>query len=86
MVIKAKERRKRKSEEKERRKRKKGMVAHLGFIMATLEIAFDRKKNCWAQKVHLEITFSKIPARYSSLQKYTKSGWAPDKIHFSYLR
>ena len=48
------------------------MVAHLGFIMATLEIAFDRKKNCWTQKVHLEITFSKIPARYSSLQKYTK--------------
>ena len=86
MVIKAKERRNKRARRRKGGKEKKAMVVHLGFIMATLEIAFDRKKNCWTQKVHLEITFSKIPARYSSLQKYTKSGWAPDKIHFSYLR
>ena len=88
MVTKAKERRKRKSEEKERRKRKKSNGRTLRFYNGYLlwRSLLIEKKNCWTQKVHLEITFSKIPARYSSLQKYTKSGWAPDKIHFSYLR
>ena len=66
---------------KERRKRKKkAMVALLVFVIATLEIVFDRKKNCWTQKVHLAITFSKIAARYSSLQIKVH------KIHFSYIR
>ena len=32
------------------------MVALLTFIMATLA----EKKNCWARKVHLVVTFSKI--------------------------
>ena len=49
--------------EKERARRKKvgeekrAMVALLVFILATLEI-FGRK-NCWTQKIHLAITFSK---------------------------
>ena len=44
MVTKAKERRKRRARRRKGGKEKKAMVAHLGFIMATLEIAFDRKK------------------------------------------
>ena len=36
------------------------MIALLVFVMATLEIVFGRKKNCWTQKVHLAVTFSKI--------------------------
>ena len=68
---KGKEKKKERGEGK-KKKKKKAMVALLVFILATLEIVFDRKKNCWTQKVHLAITFSKIPARYSSLQKYTK--------------
>ena len=36
-------------------KRKKAMVALLVFIIATLA-----EKDCWTQKVHLAITFSKI--------------------------
>ena len=35
------------------------MVALLVFILATLERFFGRK-NCWTQKIHLAITFSKI--------------------------
>ena len=32
----------------------------LVFIMAALEIVFDRKKkNCWMEEVYLAITFSK---------------------------
>ena len=38
-------------------KRKKAMAALLAFIIATLFLA---EKNCWTQKVHLAITFSKI--------------------------
>ena len=30
---------------------KKAMVALLVFKIATLEIVFDRRKNCWTQKV-----------------------------------
>ena len=54
-LTKEKERRKRKSEAREGngREQKKAMVALLVFIMATLE-------NCWTQKVHLAVTFSKI--------------------------
>ena len=45
MVTQAKERRKTMSAGKERRKRKKkAMVALLVFVIATLEIVFDRKK------------------------------------------
>ena len=55
-VSRGKERRKRKSEEKEKKRReKKSMVELLVFIIATLA-----EKNCWTQKVHLAITFSKI--------------------------
>ena len=52
--------------EKERARRKKGgeekkaRAALLVFIMATLEVVFGRKKNCWTQKVYLAVTFSKI--------------------------
>ena len=38
---------------------KKAMVALSVFIIATLEIVFG-PKNCWTQKVHLAIAFSKI--------------------------
>ena len=60
-VTKEKERRKRKSEEKERRRRKNAMVALLVFITvtATLDIVLA-ETNCWTEKVHLTITFSKI--------------------------
>ena len=50
-----------KEKKKERARRKKGgeekkaMVALLVSIMAILE-----EKNCWTQKVHLAVTFSKI--------------------------
>ena len=63
IVTKEEERRKRKrkreSEDEERRRRKKAMVAVLVFRIATLKIVFGRK-NCRTQKVHLEITLSKI--------------------------
>ena len=36
------------------------MVALSIFIIATLEIGFGRKTDCWTQKVHLAMTFSKI--------------------------
>ena len=39
---------------------KKAMVALSVFIMTTLEIVLGRKKNCWTEKVHLAVTFSKI--------------------------
>ena len=51
---KGKEKKKERGEGKEE-KRKKSMVALLVFIIATLA-----EKNCWTQKVHLAITFSKI--------------------------
>ena len=56
---KRKRKRKRRSEDEERRRRKKAMVALLVFRIATLKIVFGRK-NCRTQKVHLEITLSKI--------------------------
>ena len=31
----------------------KAMAVLLVFILATLEIVFGRKKNCWTPKVHL---------------------------------
>ena len=39
------------------------MVALLVFIMATLETTLESfwpEKNCWTQKVHLAVTFSKF--------------------------
>ena len=39
----------------ERRRGEKAMVALLVFIMATLA-----EKNCWTQRVHLAVKFSKI--------------------------
>ena len=61
IVTKEEERRKRKrkSDDEERRSRKKAMVALLVFRIATSEIVFGRK-NYRTQKVHLEITLSKI--------------------------
>ena len=57
-VTKEKERRKLKEwGEGKEDKRKKAMAALLAFIIATLFLA---EKNCWTQKVHLAITFSKI--------------------------
>ena len=44
MVTQAKERRKTMSAGKERRRRKKARVALSVFVIATLEIVFDRKK------------------------------------------
>ena len=54
-----------KGKEKNKARRRKGgeekkaMVLLLVAIMATLEILWP-KKNCWTEKVHLAITFSKI--------------------------
>ena len=64
IVTKEKERRKRKSEEKERRRRnKKAKVALLVFIIATLEIAFGRKKKLLDAKGLYGNTVIKNPAR-----------------------
>ena len=43
--------------ERKEEKRKKAMVALSVFIMSY----FGDVENCWTQKVHLAITFSKIP-------------------------
>ena len=43
-------------------KRKKAMVALLVFIIATLA-----EKDCWTQKVHLAVTFSKIRLDYAKV-------------------
>ena len=72
MATKAKERRRRKSERKERRRRKKSKGCTPSFYNSYFGDRFWSKTHCWTQKVHLAITFSKIPARCSSLQKYTK--------------
>ena len=57
-------RKRKKEKETERRKKggveKKAMDALLVFMMASLEITFGRKKNCWTQKIYLTVTFSKI--------------------------
>ena len=58
-VTKEKERRKIKSEEKERRRRERSngfsLSCYNGYFGDTLA-----EKNCWTEKVHLAITFSKI--------------------------
>ena len=62
-VTKEKERRQRTENDgrdQERRRRKKAMVALLVFIMSYFGYSFWPKKNCWTEKVHLTITFSKI--------------------------
>ena len=53
---KGKESRKRKSVEEERRRREKSNGCTLRFHNGY----FGRKTNCWTQKVHLAVTFSKI--------------------------
>ena len=53
---KEKERRKRKRVEEERRRREKSNGCTLRFHNGY----FGRKTNCWTQKVHLAVTFSKI--------------------------
>ena len=40
--------------------KKKAMVALLGFILATLEIVFDKKKDFLTEEVCSAVTFSKI--------------------------
>ena len=57
-LTKKKERRKRKSEEEERRRRKTSN----GFTLTFYNGFFGDwpEKNCWTQKVHLVVTFSKI--------------------------
>ena len=60
--MKEKETREINSEEKEMRRRagKELMVALLVFIMAILAEKKEKKRNCWMQKVHLLVKFSKI--------------------------
>ena len=58
-LTKEKERRKRETEEKERRRREKSNGCALSFYNSYFG-EFLAQKNCWTQKVHLAISFSKI--------------------------
>ena len=58
-VTKEKERRKRKERRRKGGEERKAMVVLFGFYNGYFEIVFGQK-NCWTQKVHLVITFSKI--------------------------
>ena len=61
-LTKEKERRKRKSEEKDRKEgeEEKSNGGTLSFYIGYFGDSFWPEKNCWTQKVHLAVTFSKI--------------------------
>ena len=54
-VTKVKQRRKERAMRRKGGEEKKAMVALLVFIIATTTQFLAEKKNCWTQKVHLEI-------------------------------